>query len=314
MKKFITFVKSISVALIFIGIYAIIVLAFYQPENFSPLITYSSIFILILIFTLLLILYGGKYSEIRIGKILELKQIIDDTKALNSKLEQKNSELLNQLLNISTTICCHQNQNTLNFNGIGVDEIKNILQVQELSEEEKKKNEKAKEQDILDEEKKFSKSERNKRWIYYREAEKILLNYEAKNGTNFIYDAKINDIIDVIDPISNGITVSFDGYYKTDDSEVFIDVKIGGSFLIFRDKLYLMLNRIYLYRKAKNNNSFLKIMIVDTEDDDERFYSQLQKLKYCFSKAIDNGLLKIEVYNSQQIQQLKTDTQLKLNL
>ena len=55
-------------------------------------------------------------------------------------------------------------------------------------------------------------------------------------------------------------------------------------------------------------------MIVDTEDDEERFFLQIQKLKHYFSKAIDNGLLKIEVYNSRQIEQMKKEQQLELEL
>lgn len=316
MTKFLAIIKSISTALIFISIYGIIVLAFYQPKNFSPLITYSSMFILVLIFILLLILYAGKYEQIRIGKIFELNKIIKDTKEQNTKLEQKNSELLNQLLNVSTTVCCHQNQSTLNFNGLDIEQLRNLLQVQAVSDEEKQKSEKAKEEDVLNTEKSLSRIEREQKWNYFKDAEKTLLNYESKNRTNFIYEAKINDIIDVIDPISNDIKINFDGYYKTENSEVFIEVKAGTSPIIFRDKLYLMLNRIYLYSKAKNNNSFLKVMIIDSDEDIERSHMHIEKLKYWFSKAIDNGLLKIEVYNKSQIEQMKKDIdhQLKLDI
>ncbi len=316
MTKFLAIIKSISTALIFISIYGIIVLAFYQPKNFSPLITYSSMFILVLIFILLLILYAGKYEQIRIGKIFELNKIIKDTKEQNTKLEQKNSELLNQLLNVSTTVCCHQNQSTLNFNGLDIEQLRNLLQVQAVSDEEKQKSEKAKEEDVLNTEKSLSRIEREQKWNYFKDAEKTLLSYESKNRTNFIYEAKINDIIDVIDPISNDIKINFDGYYKTENSEVFIEVKTGTSPIIFRDKLYLMLNRIYLYSKAKNNNSFLKVMIIDSDEDIEHSHMHIEKLKYWFSKAIDNGLLKIEVYNKSQIEQMKKDidNQLKLDI
>ena len=316
MTKFLAIIKSISTALIFISIYGIILLAFYQPKNFTPLITYSSMFILVLIFILLLILYAGKYEQIRIGKIFELNKIIKDTKEQNTKLEQKNSELLNQLLNVSTTVCCHQNQSTLNFNGLDIEQLRNLLQVQAVSDEEKQKSEKAKEEDVLNTEKSLSRIEREQKWNYFKDAEKTLLSYESKNRTNFIYEAKINDIIDVIDPISNDIKINFDGYYKTENSEVFIEVKAGTSPIIFRDKLYLMLNRIYLYSKAKNNNSFLKVMIIDSDEDIERSHMHIEKLKYWFSKAIDNGLLKIEVYNKSQIEQMKKDidNQLKLDI
>lgn len=316
MTKFLAIIKSISTALIFISIYGIIVLAFYQPKHFSPLITYSSMFVLVLIFILLLILYAGKYEQIRIGKIFELNKIIKDTKEQNTKLEQKNSELLNQLLNVSTTVCCHQNQSTLNFNGLDIEQLRNLLQVQAVSDEEKQKSEKAKEEDVLNTEKSLSRIEREQKWNYFKDAEKILLNYESKNRTNFIYEAKINDIIDVIDPISNDIKINFDGYYKTENSEVFIEVKAGTSPIIFRDKLYLMLNRIYLYSKAKNNNSFLKVMIIDSDENIEHSHMHIEKLKYWFSKAIDNGLLKIEVYNKSQIEQMKKDmdSQLKLDI
>ena len=78
----------------------------------------------------------------------------------------------------------------------------------------------------------------------------------------------------------------------------------------------MMLNRIYLYSKAKNNNSFLKVMIIDSDEDIERSHMHIEKLKYWFSKAIDNGLLKIEVYNKSQIEQMKKDidNQLKLDI
>jgi hypothetical protein len=107
-----------------------------------------------------------------------------------------------------------------------------------------------------------------------------------------------------IDPISI-FNPMFDGYIEADSYEMFIEIKLRNSPLVmFRERLYAMLTKLYYYRLAKKTNAYLNLILVERPIEEERAFSNYDsKMIVEFEPAIRLGLLKIEY-----IQLSETDT------
>lgn len=251
------------------------------------------------IFTLVL---SKKYESISIFKILELKRLLKDSKNENLVLEKKNSELLNHIVSISNTHIQSQSQGVINVNGANLESLKQLLGVEPISNEEKEKQEQAEKQAIQEIEKQ-KKNQRNE-IERIRETESVILNTILKDKPEAIKEVTFNNFM-YNDPIAKDIRTIFDGYYRTYDEEVFVEIKRGNiiSPFIF-DRLYIMLNKIYLYRQIKNTNIYLRLILLNLEDNDKIYIFKKRIEKY-FENAIKNGLLTVEVFceNGQILQQ-----------
>jgi hypothetical protein len=123
---------------------------------------------------------------------------------------------------------------------------------------------------------------------------KFIENKDLRKHT-FIEDAQILMPQKEIDPISDFNPV-FDGYVETENYEMFIEIKLRNSPLImFRERLYVMLSKLYYYRQAKKTNAYLNLILVDRPIENERVYGNYEtKMIDEFEPAIRLGLLKIE--------------------
>ena len=73
-----------------------------------------------------------------------------------------------------------------------------------------------------------------------------------------------------------------------------------------------MLNRVKLYQEIKKNRASLHLIYlnVDKEGEDKtRYYEEIEKLKSIFKKSIENGLLKVEVYDKETIEEILKEQQ-----
>ncbi len=99
-----------------------------------------------------------------------------------------------------------------------------------------------------------------------------------------------------IDPIMD-LNVSFDGYYKDNNIEQFIEVKISSSIMDYY-RIYYQLNKVYLYRKTANPYAQVVLLLPAIEDDIENLnktrQSAVERLKNVFMPAITSGLLVIK--------------------
>jgi hypothetical protein len=89
--------------------------------------------------------------------------------------------------------------------------------------------------------------------------------------------------------------IIFDGYIKGPNQERFIEVRPKSAVSpMFYDRLYTMLNKVYLYRQTKGISAELILIMLDIEgESDERPWSAERFFDY-FQPAISNKLLKIE--------------------
>lgn len=137
------------------------------------------------------------------------------------------------------------------------------------------------------------------RIISLQQYEEIALNkFLANEGIShllIIRDAKFTNQFEQIDPI-NEYSPVFDGYMKTVDTEIFIEMKFKNRIMgIMRDRIYLMLSKIYYYRNIKKVNAYLFLVLIIKPDEDyfENNNNNNNRLLTEFQPAILNGLLRI---------------------
>ena len=110
-----------------------------------------------------------------------------------------------------------------------------------------------------------------------------------------ILNAEFSSSFQNIDPIMDRKIV-FDAYVKADTRERFIEtIRARSSAGMFSDRLYVMLNKIWLYRQAKKAQAELILLIVEIEDDEplNRLRSSNRLIEF-FQPAIANDILRVE--------------------
>ena len=109
-------------------------------------------------------------------------------------------------------------------------------------------------------------------------------------------EAKLVTQFSGIDAVSN-IQPIYDGYINTGESEIFIEIKASRvSSIMMRERVYLMLNKIFLYNKVKKANAHLNLLLVDIDGEDQdqrRIQRNTDRFKEFFEPSIVNGLLRI---------------------
>ncbi|WP_220404483.1 hypothetical protein, partial [Escherichia coli] len=96
-----------------------------------------------------------------------------------------------------------------------------------------------------------------------------------------------------IDPISNNQPI-FDGYYRSDDKEIFIEFKANrGMHMMLRDRIYMMLSKLNHYQNAKGVNVHLDLVLLNLPEDGSTYRTN-DRFMQDFEPAIVSGLLRIK--------------------
>lgn len=256
--------------------------------------------LIVLIALLIIIFLSEIFDSFSLGQFLSLKRTISEKNEKISELKDSNDKLLNLIINNNLS----QKQSMTNVTGISPEEFaKSIISVIKADKEstDKEENRKEKIEEIIDEENKNeSIPTTNRRRINLPKLEKFVLDRYIDNKDlrkyNFIENAQILIPQKDIDPVSI-INPIFDGYIETDNHERFIEIKLRSTALIlFRERLYVMLTKLYYYRIAKKTNTYLTLIIVDNPQisGNDRISDFETRLISDFEPAIKLGLLKIE--------------------
>lgn len=300
MKKII---EAIAYGIVFLLAVCLIISTTFNPFHIQHEIIFSSATIMYIFLILLVLLFANHYEEISIGKVLELKKVIEKREEEKENLQKRNDALINQITMMTTNICSQQNQSTLNLNGFNAETLKELLNVKEATKEEKDANKEQKEDEVKEVSEMLNNNGRE-RWHNLRATENKFINYLLLNKKDAQREVKMNDIVNSLDPIATEFPLLFDGYYKVVEDDVFMDVKIMAS-ILQRDRLYIMLNRVKLYKEIKKNNASLRLVYLNIDrKDTERFYKEIDRIKSIFKKSIDSGLLKIEVYDKETVEKI----------
>lgn len=247
--------------------------------------------IITLIILLVVIVLSESFDNFSVGKMLTMSREIKKKEASINNLNSENTELRRELVNVVTSIS--QNQSSTNIIGFP-DDLAKKMGVEKATDDEITKKRTEENEETTDQSRPVRKR------INHQRIEELAFSrfLKKRNLTDYdlIKEAKLVTQFSGIDAVSN-IQPIYDGYINTGESEIFIEVKVSrASSIMMRERVYLMLNKIYLYNKVKNANAHLNLLLVDIDGDNSdyrRNQRNSDRLKEFFEPSIVNGLLRI---------------------
>lgn len=252
--------------------------------------------LLVLVAFLTVLVLSEAFDNFSISKLISITKTTKEKEIKNQELKKENSELRNQIVNISTSI----SQKQVNSTFVLTDELSKMIIVKQANEPEKE--EKRNEIEEPTEEKLIK-----RRVVSFSKFENIalpkFLQSEGLNQLPLIRDAKLVSQFQQVDPISEYSPI-FDGYIKTVDTEIFIEMKSKRMGQMFRERLYIMLSKVNYYRTIKKVNAYLYLVLIVRPDDDEYLNggnsSFSDRILEEFEPAITNGLLQVRIVEITQ--------------
>ncbi|WP_299180326.1 hypothetical protein [uncultured Neptuniibacter sp.] len=285
-KKTNNFVRALIVALTGFIVWIVA----YSFLSLEPKGTIST-GIITLIVLLVVIVLSESFDNFSVGKMLTMSREIKAKDTSISKLNSENTELRKELVNVVTSIS--QNQSSTNIIGFP-DDLAKKMGVEKATDEEitKKRTE--------ENEESTERARPVRRRVNHQRLEEFAFSHflQKRNLTDYdlIQEAKLVTQFSGIDAVSNMHPI-YDGYINTGESEIFVEVKVArASSIMMRERVYLMLNKIYLYNKVKKANAHLNLLLVDIEGEESdslRITRNTDRLKEYFEPSIVNGLLRI---------------------
>ena len=247
--------------------------------------------IITLIILLVVIVLSESFDNFSVAKLFTMTRELKSKNTSIEKLDNQNNELRRELVNVITSIS--QNQSSTNIIGLP-DDIAKRIGVEKATQDEITNKRSEESEDTS------NNSQSTRKRIDHQKLEEIaftkFLTQRSLSKYNLIKEAKLVTQFSGIDAISN-IQPIYDGYINTEESEIFIEIKVSRGFNpMLRERIYLMLNKIYLYNKIKNANAHLNLLLVPLNVDDDtglRNQRQADRIKEFFEPAIVKGLLKI---------------------
>lgn len=240
---------------------------------------------------LVAIVLSESFDNFSVGKFLTMSKEIKVKDTSIDRLSTENTELRRELISVVTSVS--QNQSSTNIIGLP-DDLAKRMGVEKATEEEisNKRTE--------ENEESTERTRPVRKKVNHQKLEELVFSHflQKKNLTNYdlIQEAKLVTQFNGIDSVSN-IHPIYDGYINTGESEIFIEIKVSrATSIMMRERIYLMLNKIYLYNKVKKANAHLNLLIVDIEgeeNDSVRNQRNTNRIKEFFEPSIVNGLLRI---------------------
>lgn len=281
-EKNINWFSRILILLVGLFIGSIIYYNFYIKELGT--ISNGLIFLICL---LIIIISCEIFDDLSFGMLLSLKKKIKDKKEHIVELKTEKQNLLNVIL--SNFNCQSQVQST----GISPSELTNIIRIVKADPEKIKEENKEKEE-VLE---KINKDEPIRKRIDIRKIEDIGINRFINENSfdKMLLNKQIQ--VDSKDPIS-AFNPVFDGYLNNENLDIFIEVKLQRTSLFLRENIYQRLMNVYFYRKFKQSNAYLQLILIELPEDKEnnRIKNTNDRIKKDFLPAIESGLLKISCY------------------
>ena len=266
-------------------------LVVYRYFYVDPKAEISTGLLVLLAFILVLIL-SELFDNFSLGKLVTMSRVIKEKEAQTSELKKENIELRTQLITISTSVS--QRQTSTNIFGLPEGMVE-LLTVKKAPADEvaAKQSEETSPATALPTayERQF---DRAKAETF---AVKKFVATNNLQAFNLIEDAKLSSQFSGIDPITD-VTPLFDAYINASASEIFVEARlVQFASLTFRDRLYVMLNKVNHYKVLKKANVYLQLVLVNLPEPSmvrpASYY--LDRLQREFQPAITSGLLRIQV-------------------
>lgn len=288
------FVRMLIVMFV-LALFSMAFLSFYLAE---PKYQITAGIITIIGFVVILVL-SESFNNLSLGKILSLSREVQKKESEKEQIKSENKELRQELFKIVSNIQQSQVNNTYNAPSDEWLKLLGVVKAEESDKEEEQEEQKEMQRVMaLMAEREKAREESKARMKWRRNAQHIGIEKYAKNlsipDSEIIQGAEFSQAFDEIDPIMNRRVV-FDGYIKGSSLERFIEVRPRGAvFPMYYDRLYVMLNKIYLYRQAKGISAELVLIMLDIEGEESDRPWNPDRLYDYFQSAISNKLLKIE--------------------
>ncbi|MEY2792303.1 MAG: hypothetical protein RJA76_295 [Bacteroidota bacterium] len=252
--------------------------------------------ILVLVAFLTILVLSEGFDNFSISKLITLSRTVTEKETKNQELKRENTELRNQIVSISTNI----SQKQVNSTVVLTNELAKLFTVKQADEPEKA--EKRNETEEPTEERQTA-----RRVISFSKFEEValpkFLQAEGLHQLPLVRDAKLVSQFQQVDPVSEYSPI-FDGYIKTIDTEIFIEMKSKRMGPMLRERLYIMLSKINYYRTIKKVNAYLYLVLIVRPDDEEqsggRHNSSVDRILQEFEPAITNGLLQVRTIEITQ--------------
>lgn len=253
----------------------------------------SGIITLVLIVVVLVL--SESFNSLSIGKVLKLSREVERKEKENLVAKSENKELRQELFKFVSNVQQSQVNNTFNnppeafLKALRV--VKSDTKDDEPSDEENPNNSSGPLQ-------KYTQNPGHSHNIQRFAVSAGLNKFVSQSPSiksSFVERVEFSSEFHAIDPIMDKQVV-FSGYFQQGEKEIFLYSrnKDSAGFMFF-DRLYLMLSKVNLYRKAKNSKAELLLLLVETDwlknERNIDYHSRL--LKY-FQPAIKNGVLKVE--------------------
>jgi hypothetical protein len=237
-----------------------------------------------LLLLLLILVLSESFDNFSIGKLVSITREANKKEKEVQKLEKDKTDLLSQLITISS----NQHQTQQHTNVYGDYHAGKVASVERASEQEVEAKE-------SDERSRSNESTKPEYRIDWRKIESIAMQkYISKrdiHAANVINEAKLVTQFHGIDPVSNHQPI-FDGYYKNEDKEIFVEFKPNRGFhMMLRDRLYMMLSKLNHYQNVKGANVHLDFVWLNIPEEESNPRSS-DRLMQDFEPAIASGLLR----------------------
>lgn len=257
--------------------------------------------ILTLLSLLLVLVLSESFDSFSLGKLISIAREAKKNEKEVQKLEKKNTELLSQLISITSSNT--QTQSHTNVYG-DYHATPGVTKASSEEVEESKSSD-------TDSSARDEAPQRARISFNWRKAEKYALENYLNNKkvhiSNVITEAKLTTQFHGIDPVSN-IQPIYDAYYRDGDDEVFVEFRADrGTPMMYRDRLYVMLSKIAHYKNAKNVDAYLELVLMNVPEEDGSRFGGFNRINDFFEPAIASGLLRISEieFTEQEISQIK---------
>lgn len=242
--------------------------------------------IVTLLLLLLVLVLSESFDNFSIGKLISITRKAQEKEIEVKNLEKEKSELLTQLITISSS----QHQTQQHTNVYGDYHAGRGASVERASEQEV-------EAKASDERSRTGEVSGPEYRVDWRKVELVAMQkYVLQKGihaANVINEAKLVTQFYGIDPVSNHQPI-FDGYYKVYDKEIFIEFRPNrGIHMMFRERLYMMLSKLNHYKNVKGASVHLDFVWLNVPDE-ENNHRNTDRFMQDFEPAIASGLLRID--------------------
>lgn len=254
-----------------------------------------------LLLLLLVLVLSESFDNFSIGKLISITREAKKKEKEVQKLEKEKAEILNQLITISSS----QHQTQQHTNVYGDYHAGKGASVERASQQEV-------EAKASDERSRVSEIAGPEYRVDWRKVELVAMQkYVSQKGihsANIISEAKLVTQFHGIDPVSNQQPI-FDGYYKNDDKEIFIEFRPNRGFhMMFKDRLYMMLSKLNHYQNVKGASVHLDLVWLNIPEEENNHRSSNRFIQD-FEPAIASGLLRISeiVISKEEMESCKRE-------